>query len=286
MTAKKTGIEDLPGDDWEARFTKQVVRNIARYKDERSMSTVDLASRYSEVVGELGALKPTTLNNLLAGKRSRIAITEILLFAKALNVPPVALVFASDNRSIEVSPRQVRDVQAFEGYRWFLGEVALGGTPDRRAFDHAGAPFRHLREVVDMLTKIEYSNAELIALERAQRETGLSQAYPDLSQERELGRDLDVMNSRRRNLSERGIRLPPLPEYLSFIDEDPFVLPSRLPITVALPVDLYRFIDNRREQFIRDMRAEEVSRVEREEFEKSAEYLEWLASERDDESPA
>lgn len=286
MTTKKTGIEDLPGDDWESRFTKQVVRNIARYKDERNMSTVDLAARYSEAAGEPGALKSTTLNNLLAGKRSRIAITEILLFAQALNVPPIALVFASDNRNVEVSPRQSREMQAFEGYRWFLGEVSPLSTPDRRAFDLAGSPFRELRWLVEKQHAIELDNAELIALERAQSETGIFSNYGVMSRERELSRDLDVLNFRRQKLGELGVHLPYLPEYLEFVDEDPFALPSRLPITSPLSAEQYKFIDQRRGQFVLELKAEESSRAEHEEFKKSDEYREWLTSDRGDESPA
>lgn len=91
VSDQKTSAYPLPGDDWEVRFTKTIVRSIAHYKTAAGLTTRDLAAACGVAAGDPDYLKPTTLNNLLAGKRRSIGVAELLVFAQALEVPPLAL---------------------------------------------------------------------------------------------------------------------------------------------------------------------------------------------------
>ncbi|WP_181422561.1 hypothetical protein [Curtobacterium sp. MCLR17_043] len=105
MSEMKTSAEPLPGDSWEVRYTKTVVRAIAHYKAAAGMTTGELAAAVSLRAGDPGYLKPTTLNNLLAGKRRSIGVAELLLFAFALEVPPLALLVpVGIEDSVEMGP--------------------------------------------------------------------------------------------------------------------------------------------------------------------------------------
>lgn len=92
----KTSPDPLPGDDWETRLTKQVARTVNHYRRATGLTTRMFAELCNiELRGNRDAtwqeIKPTTLNNLFAGKRKSIGLGEIMLFARVLGVPPVAL---------------------------------------------------------------------------------------------------------------------------------------------------------------------------------------------------
>ncbi|GAB3389205.1 hypothetical protein GCM10027568_11120 [Humibacter soli] len=110
----KTTLDSLPDDPWETRLSKTVFRTIARYKEEMRLSTPELAARVSAVL-QPDEIKPTTLNNMLAGKRKAITLPEVFAFAKALGVPPAALV---------VPLRGEEQVEMFPGEH-FAAEEAL-----------------------------------------------------------------------------------------------------------------------------------------------------------------
>lgn len=102
---KKYSLDPLESDDWETRFTKQVARNIARWRDERKMTTEQLASACNEVYGEPGRVKPSTLSGMFSGKRKSIGIAEIVVFGAALDVPPIELIYSLKSEElIEATP--------------------------------------------------------------------------------------------------------------------------------------------------------------------------------------
>jgi transcriptional regulator with XRE-family HTH domain len=85
-----TSLEDLPTDGVEVRETKQIFRNIRDRKAELHLTTSALAKRLVQL-GYYEYYGPTTLNNLLAGKRKSITIHELLAFSEALEVTPMEL---------------------------------------------------------------------------------------------------------------------------------------------------------------------------------------------------
>lgn len=137
--ARQYSITRLPGDDWEIRFTKQVVRNIAHYKDELRLTTEQLAERCSEAYGEPGKVKGSTLNGLFAGKRKSIGAAEIMIFAAALGVPPVMLMLPIGlEETVEARPgyfapigRATLGFNGLEAWRGFHEPTRTGPADER-----------------------------------------------------------------------------------------------------------------------------------------------------------
>lgn len=105
--APKYSLHPLPGDSWEVRFTKQVARNILRAKDDAGLTTGQLATRCNEFLGSEDQVKLSTLNGLFAGKRRSIGVSEIFMFAAALDKPAFELLLSPDTEQSEVRPGQM-----------------------------------------------------------------------------------------------------------------------------------------------------------------------------------
>lgn len=103
VNTPKYSIEDLPGDTWEVRRTKQVARAILRTKIARGMTTDALAKQCSVYLGEENAVKTSTLNGLFAGKRRTISFTEIEMFSQVLGISMLELLYPVAE-TVEVRP--------------------------------------------------------------------------------------------------------------------------------------------------------------------------------------
>jgi hypothetical protein len=91
----KTSADALPGDDWGTRLTKQIARTVNHYRREMGLTTSALAILCNIAIRDdenSDEIKATTLNNLFAGKRKSISVDEVIMFARVLGVPPVALI--------------------------------------------------------------------------------------------------------------------------------------------------------------------------------------------------
>jgi len=270
----KYSLSPLPGDDWEVRFTKGVVQNIARYRDLRGFTTADLAAACNAIYGEADHIKASTLNGLFAGKRKSIGIAEILVFALALNVPPIALLFASDNRQIEVSPGQTGETHAIEGLTWFTGKTIPNSSPNPKDYWDAMTPYDWTQSAVKRANDFQTMNADAIAMDLAERATGLSMGRPTPS---DLEDEIRVVAMLRQNLQDRGIHRPRIPAFLSFVDIDPLEIPP-LPISAGIPPKTQEYIARKAEV----LKASLHDVDERERWFTTAEGIEYLTSTRED----
>jgi hypothetical protein len=251
---KKTSVDDLPGDDWETKFTKHIVRNILRYKDELGLSTAALAEKYSQALGSPGALKPTTLNNLLAGKRARISVTEVILFARALDVAPIALIFSSKNESLTYLPDWPSGSLSIDGLASFVGDVG-----NSNAFFESVAPFNLVRQLNEQYFRVNQLNYELIAYQQARARSSVD-AELSVPPVTDLVTALEYLALLRKQTRESGIRTHALPEYLAFVDGPRLDWPSRLPITLGLPPKLWDVINRRTDYYVRQLENEANAR--------------------------
>lgn len=99
----KFSIETLSSDSWEARRTKQIARAVLKLKNKRGYTTDQLAGRCSRFMGADGSVKTATLNGLFAGKRKTVSVTEVQMFAYALDASVVDLMYPP-TELIEVRP--------------------------------------------------------------------------------------------------------------------------------------------------------------------------------------
>lgn len=109
--------------DWDTEVTQRIAGEIKRHRGERSGQW--LADRTKE----LGhPISKTAIWEIESGKRKSISVPELLIIARALEVPPVLLLFPGmPDRLIEALPDWTASSISAAG--WFSG----GRTPKRTA---------------------------------------------------------------------------------------------------------------------------------------------------------
>lgn len=90
-----------PPDEWTRRTSRTIGRILRRYRRDRGIEVAALSAQ-TELLGH--TVPTQVIHNMELGRRANIPITDILVLAAALNVPPVLLVFP-----IEPPPEQTSD---------------------------------------------------------------------------------------------------------------------------------------------------------------------------------
>lgn len=242
-TDPKTSPEPLPGDDWETRLTKQVARTVNHYRRASGLTTklfaemcnIELRDNHA---GPSQEVRPTTLNNLFAGKRKTIGLGEIMLFARVLGVPPVALMTPVGVEPLsEAWPSGVRPAElVFDAIvgneRWgsLLEEVEASVADvegGQEALDRHSAAFSKSRvAIVDRSQRI----TELLLWHGRSKQDLMRRAVLFTAPPATLSR-LDVsaltaavrtlasdLRSVREKLRTEGVELSPLRPMLSWLD--------------------------------------------------------------------
>jgi len=113
-------------DSWPVRYTLSVAEQIYRRRKARGWS----AQKLSNACAELGMEFPrSTLADLESGRRGHVSVAELLVLARALDVPPLLLLVpVGTQEETEVLPECSRD--SFRVAQWFAGEVPFPGEDD------------------------------------------------------------------------------------------------------------------------------------------------------------
>src|SRR5258708_38576576 len=103
---------------WQAKLTQVVAGEGRRYRTERGLSAQQLADRCEE----LGlAIPRPVLSNLENGRRESVTVAELVVLARALDVPPTLLLAPVGRReTIEIFPG--RGVAPWDVIRLLEGE--------------------------------------------------------------------------------------------------------------------------------------------------------------------
>jgi transcriptional regulator with XRE-family HTH domain len=223
---------------WQKRLSDQTVTEILRYRDLRGLTNDELRRR----LGNLGwDLTRDSLASILSAKRKSMPVTDVLLFAHALNVPPAALVFpTSTNEPTPLWPGDEPKLYAYKDVQWFSGSFGDHGASNVAAPEDAtideyydiGDIVSRLEEIDDSERHAYYANFNLF-LDWA--------ADEDRARIREdLEGHLTDIAYLRNFLSKvhKGIRLPTLHPALAFLDERNYVIPP-LPIEAFKEHPLY-----------------------------------------------
>jgi transcriptional regulator with XRE-family HTH domain len=206
--------------DWARETTRRVAAEIKRLRGDKrkvqwlSDRTADLGHRISR----------SRISDLERGDRGGLlGVAELLVLAKALEVPPLQLLFPIGREAkVEVLPGTVTPTWA--AAKWFTGEAPLGTRPntdDMHAWK-AGVPllFRKLDERYDRwadarreVQEAREAAAEAPAEEREKRIRDL-----ELSEE-VLRRVEDDIRQRREHIRARGLDPGELFPEFSYIDD-------------------------------------------------------------------
>lgn len=107
------------GNDWTIRIARQVGKRVAAYRDKAGLSVTDLSKHCTD----LGLpMDRSVISKLENGHRRSVTVDELLVLARALDVPPIMLVFpVGAPGEVEVLPGEHR--AAFRAAQWFSGEA-------------------------------------------------------------------------------------------------------------------------------------------------------------------
>lgn len=120
---------------WDAALVARIGSAAKRLRGNRS------AKWLSDRTAELGyPISPQIIARLDSGTRAgHFELAELLVLAKALDVPPALLLFpigVADD--IEVLPGQV--AQPWQAYKWFIGDQAFPWSPAGDLEEHGRGP--------------------------------------------------------------------------------------------------------------------------------------------------
>ena len=218
-------------DAWQRAVTDQVIRNVIHYRDVRGYSNDMLRSRLSRLGWELTR---DSLASILAGstKRKVMPMSDCLIFAWALNVPPAALLFpVHTDEAVALSPVSESPlVSAHHAVAWFAGQDAGIPTPvdfedgTTDAWYEVGDIVARLREHDENLWNFTLVNGGLIAGDYSIEERRVNAE----KRAREILEDIIAERKSIRHAFP-SLHLPVLRPALRFVDEPGTVLP-RLPL--------------------------------------------------------
>jgi transcriptional regulator with XRE-family HTH domain len=118
-----------PQDDWPSRLTRSIAAQVQRHRKQREWS----AQRLADECGKLGLeITRSTLADLENGRRVTLSVAELLVIARALDVPPLLLVFpAGSEETVEALPGTARP--AWRAAQWITGEGPFPAPGDNQA---------------------------------------------------------------------------------------------------------------------------------------------------------
>ncbi len=161
-----------------------------------------------------------TIKNLESGRRTSITLTDFLVLADVLGVPPVTLIFPLANTAtVEVLPG--RAVSTWDALAWFTGETPL---PESAPPGSARSVLDTFREHGDLVAAARASAALATDRRRAANTTPDPErraALLDLAAGYEEYADADrkELASFRTRMRERGLVPPALPDGLTGVDQ-------------------------------------------------------------------
>lgn len=109
----------MPPDDWSTRTADAIGRRVRDLRRARKLTVQQL----SDALAEHGVIiNRPVLSNLENGTRHTVSAAELMVLARALDVPPLLLILPlGSSEQVEVLPGVVDD--AWTAYRWFVGEL-------------------------------------------------------------------------------------------------------------------------------------------------------------------
>jgi transcriptional regulator with XRE-family HTH domain len=199
---------------WSERLAASVAAEVRRHRTRLGMSAQQLADECKK----LGVpIQRSVIANFENGRRTNVAVSDLLVFAAALKVSPMQLVFpVGYERSIEGLPGLTRDVYSWAG--WFSGEI-------RSQSDWPFAPddlnaMELVRSIVPLVSDLTEGKKKLAvvseAFEEVKEELQLAEAEVEAASS-ELER---LITQRESNLEKRNAMDDLLsPEYRKLADE-------------------------------------------------------------------
>ncbi|MGW1503747.1 helix-turn-helix domain-containing protein [Streptomyces mirabilis] len=211
----------LSSNEWAAQIAERVGRRVAHYraqapgeKTKPGITAQALADRCTS----LGMpMDRTVVAKLEKGNRQTITVGEVIVLARALGVPPVALLFdLGDQQATEILPGESSDTWA--ALKWFTGEADRLPSDTEQAQDTE--PVRLFREHDRSVEAWHDQRADLQRVLDSRGQVGrgdLDAQFAQLAAE-SLGRIADRLRNLREQMRSLELVPPELAPELSYVD--------------------------------------------------------------------
>ncbi|MEH0582814.1 hypothetical protein QA942_01370 [Streptomyces sp. B21-106] len=218
-------MEQEAGKDFNTLVAQRVGRQIARAREGvggRRMTAQALANR----TAELGhPLDRSVIAKLEKGFRQTVTVADVLVLARALDVAPVALLFALDEPQVELLPGEVRPT--WPALQWFGAEgpypAASGGDVEPQRWDPPPtiALFRQHEDFVRQCQQAAARAAESRLQSTLAGAEDRAQLEAAAEADAQLALSLrDTIKAFRKSLRAAKHEPPQLPKALRGLDED------------------------------------------------------------------
>ncbi|MFE6817067.1 helix-turn-helix domain-containing protein [Streptomyces sp. NPDC057677] len=151
--------------DWAARLALVTATQLRRYRELRGLSAQQLA----DACTRLGhPIQRSVIANFENGRRGQVSTAEVIIFAAALEISPIYLIFPSGtDEVVEGLPGVVSD--PYDWSLWFCGENAT--VADGAANVQGDRwPLDFVRELIPSLVALRQIREEIESFEVARRE--------------------------------------------------------------------------------------------------------------------
>lgn len=216
-------------DDWSARVTQRVAREVRRYREGHGLRPKMSAQQLEERTAALGMrIARSVLANLESGRRETVSAAEVVVLAAALGVTPIELICpVGFDQQVELLPGRM--VDPLSAMRWFTGELKLEIDGEATALRQPGTSEQSSTYLVeyhdDLINKLRAREADAAraladAAAQGADESSLNSAsyrIGAVDEWREFIRE--PLRRVRAEMKERGMLLPDLPADLK-LEED------------------------------------------------------------------
>lgn len=140
---------------WNHELVARIAAEVRRCRDERKLSAAKLSDR----TDELGMrITRTVIADLENGRKKTLDISELVILARALNVPPVQLIYPDlPDGEVEVSPDD--NLRSISALQWFSGERA---EPNDAVDGYVGGGKESSNYTVYLARMLQYTTVDLI----------------------------------------------------------------------------------------------------------------------------
>jgi len=205
--------------DWSVRQARSIGAEVKRHRLRRGLTAQELADR----TAELGhPITRNALANLESNRRDIVTTADLLVLARALSVPAVALLCPPGQPAVEVLPGV--EVSPWSAIKWFTGEdptlgdgwPAVYELPDPLATEDGIVGLLHLH---DSYVRTWLRNSEIVEADAS----GAADAIrPELVSGAWAAMDIakESLRALRRQMRGLGASPPPLrPELAAMLGE-------------------------------------------------------------------
>ncbi|MCU1647577.1 MAG: putative DNA-binding protein [Nocardia sp.] len=153
---------------WKDSTVRRIAEQIRRHRGDRS------AQWLSDRTAELGyRVTRATISDLEVGRRTRLEVTQLLVLARALDVPPILLLFPDvPDGPVAYLPGEID--QSIRAIEWFVGENLPPSAPGNTL------PMQLVREERDLRRRRTELEASHVATNRRIAELPPGQRDPYL----------------------------------------------------------------------------------------------------------